>query len=282
VEREETATEAGCELFRGHTVLDRPSSKQTIALPWSGWLPLSPPPPLPLSLASPLAQPPRVRWIVTIKQRLDLLLLLRLAQLRWVALLIIIWSQLDEPLGVDHEHVAHVLLGGEDQLVVDDPLWGLVEHGRGGMDEDRLPLHHGLVAVLRVLLGGVREEASGDTFTNFGEVFSGGDDVHSVAVQDSDQLLAHVLSSLHSTSLDEILVTPAREERERQTKRDRERERQRDRERDRERERQRQRERSRERSRGRERDDGELTRMRIQPKGTERITVALMGIRKMK
>jgi hypothetical protein len=34
--------------------------------------------------------------------------------------------------------------------------------------------------------------------------------------------------------------------------------------------------------RERERDDGELTRMRIQPKGTERITVALMGIRKRK
>jgi hypothetical protein len=70
--------------------------------------------------------------------------------------------------------------------------------------------------------------------------------------------------------------------RERERQRQRQRSRERERGQERERERQRQRERSRERSRGRERDDGELTRMRIQPKGTERITVALMGIRKMK
>lgn len=51
-------------------------------------------------------------------------------------------------------HLPHVLLGGQNQLVVEDPVRLMLEQSRGRVDEDRLMLHHRLVALLQGIHGG--------------------------------------------------------------------------------------------------------------------------------
>ena len=75
-------------------------------------------------------------------------------------------------LGRDGHHLAHVLLGGEHELVVDEPLGRAVEERGGGVDVHDLPLVHGLVALLRVLLGRMHEEAGADGLAHLGEVLA--------------------------------------------------------------------------------------------------------------
>lgn len=71
-------------------------------------------------------------------------------------------------------HLSHELLGGEDQLVVDEPAGLLLEQGAVGVDVDRLLVLHRLVAALtepsrvvevpgRHRLGDTAETASGFT-----------------------------------------------------------------------------------------------------------------------
>ena len=45
----------------------------------------------------------------------------------------------------DLNGVAHVLLSGEDELVVDDPAGQVLEQGGVGMDHDLLVMFHGLI-----------------------------------------------------------------------------------------------------------------------------------------
>lgn len=47
---------------------------------------------------------------------------------------------------VEQADLSHELLGGEDQLVVDEPAWLLLEQRAVGMDVDRLLVLHCLVA----------------------------------------------------------------------------------------------------------------------------------------
>eukprot|EP00976_Prorocentrum_cordatum_P086025 1186344-Prorocentrum_minimum.AAC.2 len=70
--------------------------------------------------------------------------------------------ELGEPLGFDDAALAHVLLGGEDELVVDDPVRLPLEERRGRVDVHRLVLHHRLVALLGVLARRVEEKAAAD------------------------------------------------------------------------------------------------------------------------
>ena len=65
-----------------------------------------------------------------------------------------------------------VLLGGEYELVVDEPLRVAVEEGGRRVDVDDLPLVHGLVPLLRVLLGRVHEEARADRLAHLSEVLA--------------------------------------------------------------------------------------------------------------
>jgi len=44
-------------------------------------------------------------------------------------------------------YLSHVLLGGEHKLMVDHPVWLLLEHGRAGVNVHWLLLHHSLVAL---------------------------------------------------------------------------------------------------------------------------------------
>ena len=69
---------------------------------------------------------------------------------------------LAQPLGLDLDDLAHELLGGEDELVVDDPArLRLVERG-GGVDVHGLRVLDGAVVEALLQLGCVIEEARGD------------------------------------------------------------------------------------------------------------------------
>lgn len=64
---------------------------------------------------------PGVGLLVAVVQRLQALLLLLLAEARGVRHFEEGGRELYEPAGVDGGHLPHVLLGGQDQLVVHDP-----------------------------------------------------------------------------------------------------------------------------------------------------------------
>ena len=74
-----------------------------------------------VELAEGARDSPRVRLLVFIVQRFNLLRLLGFAQSRGVVELEELGSELDQPLGVNGGDPAHVLFGGEHQLVVHDP-----------------------------------------------------------------------------------------------------------------------------------------------------------------
>ena len=79
-----------------------------------------------------------------------------------VGLLVVVRRDLAQPLGLDLDDLAHELLGGEDELVVDDPArLRLVERG-GGVDVHGLRVLDGAVVEALLQLGCVVEEARGD------------------------------------------------------------------------------------------------------------------------
>ena len=65
---------------------------------------------------------------------------------------------------------------------------------------------------LRVLLGGVSEEARADCLLDARGRLAAGDDVQLVAVHDAEQLLADVLRPLQRPHLHKVLVAPRRRE----------------------------------------------------------------------
>lgn len=64
---------------------------------------------------------PRVRLLVLVEERLQALILLELAELRWIGEAEERRRKLDQPLRVDRRHFPHVLLRCLNQLVVNDP-----------------------------------------------------------------------------------------------------------------------------------------------------------------
>lgn len=64
---------------------------------------------------------PRVWFFVFVVQWLDLLLFLLLAQLGGVGELEELGGKLHQPFGVNGCHLPHILLGRQDQLMVDHP-----------------------------------------------------------------------------------------------------------------------------------------------------------------
>eukprot|EP00162_Nutomonas_longa_P013791 comp21710_c0_seq1/m.48328 comp21710_c0_seq1/g.48328 ORF comp21710_c0_seq1/g.48328 comp21710_c0_seq1/m.48328 type:complete len:398 (-) comp21710_c0_seq1:968-2161(-) len=118
--------------------------------------------------------------------------------------------ELNEPLRLDRNAVAHVLLGRHQKLVVDEIVGGLVEDRRARVDVDALALNKGLVGahVRRVLLGCIRKESSGDRHANAVVCAPARDNVELVAVHDCEQLLADVLGPLHRAALDKVVKAP--------------------------------------------------------------------------
>jgi len=91
--------------------------------------------------------PPVVGVVVAVIQRLNALGALAPRQLVRVGALEEARRELDEPLGVDRAHLAHVLLAGQHQLVVDDPVRLPLEERAAGVNKHLRLLHHRLVAL---------------------------------------------------------------------------------------------------------------------------------------
>ena len=53
-----------------------------------------------------------------------------------VGLLVVVWRDLAQPLGLDFDDLAHELLGGEDELVVDNPPPAGSHTRAGGVSSD--------------------------------------------------------------------------------------------------------------------------------------------------
>ena len=82
-----------------------------------------------------------------------------LADLVRVSLLEELGSNFRQPLGVDSTHFAHVLFRRLNELMVNDPLWALVEERGTRMNVDLLIVGDRLIAFRWVLAATVIEEA---------------------------------------------------------------------------------------------------------------------------
>ena len=106
-------------------------------------------------------------------QRLDLLLLLPLTDFVCIRDFEVLGRDINEPLRLDSCDIVAVLSRRQDQLMVDQPLGVAIEQCRGRVDIDGCTLNKRLVALLRIFLSGVSEEARADGSSNKIEVFAG-------------------------------------------------------------------------------------------------------------
>lgn len=129
-----------------------------------------------------------------------------------IGLLEVFRGDLRQPLRVDGAHFSHVLLRCLHELVVDDPLWALVEQRRTRMNVDLLIVGDGLIAFGWVFTTAVVEEAGDDGLPDLRVVLhvqcTARDDRQSESFHDRDQLLPHVLGTLQCSGLYEIVVAP--------------------------------------------------------------------------
>jgi hypothetical protein len=126
-------------------------------------------------------QPPLIRLLVLVIQRLNLLLLFALRQLVGIRDLEELWRGFDEPFGLNGAYVVAVLARREYELVVDKPLWRAVEERRRWMNVDRRALDKRLISFLRILLRRVPEEARANGASNTVIIFARRQDVMLVA-----------------------------------------------------------------------------------------------------
>ena len=59
------------------------------------------------------------------------------------------------------------VLGGHDELVVEDPFGGFVEEGGGRVDVHEVVIHHGFESFLGVFFGDVGEVTAADGLLDF-------------------------------------------------------------------------------------------------------------------
>src|SRR5699024_6202653 len=100
---------------------------------------------------------PCIRLLVLVVQRLETQLFLVLRQFDRVGEMEKAGRKLDQPTRVDGGGLAHVFLGGEHNLVVDNPLGLSVEQSRGWMNVGHSAVHQRAVTFLWVLLRSVSE-----------------------------------------------------------------------------------------------------------------------------
>lgn len=124
---------------------------------------------------------------------------LSLAEFVWIACLEETRSHFQQPLWINGANLPHVLLGREDEFVIDDPLGVLVEQRGARVDIHLLVVNHGLVPFLRVLARSVHEEAGRDGLADTRVVLVGEgarcDHWELEPIQNHDKLLPHVLST---------------------------------------------------------------------------------------
>ena len=85
-------------------------------------------------------EPPVVRWVIAVVQRLNLLAFLAPADTCWIAGSVEFGRELHQPLGLNGQTLMQVLLAGQHKAVVDEPLRLPIEQRAGRMHVDRLPL----------------------------------------------------------------------------------------------------------------------------------------------
>ena len=114
----------------------------------------------------------------------------------------------DEPAVLDLDYLPHVLLGGEDELVVDDPARQVLEQARVGVYVHRLLMLGRLVGAGLAQLARVVEEAGGDRLADGDRVVDARDELDLDAFEQVEQLIADVAGPLHRPMLNEVLVAP--------------------------------------------------------------------------
>ena len=141
-------------------------------------------------------------------ERLEPLLPLSLAQLIRIGELEESRRELDEPLRIDSDDLAHILLRRQNELVINDPIGLPIEQRTRRMNVDRLIISQRLVALLRILARRVAKEAAANRHLNARRRSTARDDVQLVSIHDAEELLSHVLGASKGARLNEILVAP--------------------------------------------------------------------------
>mmetsp|Transcript_56637 Transcript_56637/g.123121 ORF Transcript_56637/g.123121 Transcript_56637/m.123121 type:complete len:454 (-) Transcript_56637:502-1863(-) len=162
---------------------------------------------IPISPAS-LAESPFVLLLMAVMQRLDLLIALAFGELVGIACLEIPRRDLDQPLGLDLQHLSHVLARRQHEVVVHHPLGVLIEEGRRRVYVHGLAIAQRLVSLLCILFASVHEVPRGDAFANPVVVATARRDLQLVTVEDGEELLADVLCPLQRTRMHKVLETP--------------------------------------------------------------------------
>lgn len=116
--------------------------------------------------------PPGVGLFVAVVQGLEALLFLLFAEARRVGHFEEGGRELHEPARVDGGHLAHVLLCGEDQLVIHHPFRLSIKQGARGVDVDHLLVDQSAVSLLRILFGCISEEATANGLLNTDSCFT--------------------------------------------------------------------------------------------------------------
>jgi len=131
-----------------------------------------------------LGQPPLVGLLVLVVQRLNLLLLLPLTDFGVVGHPEELRSHFCKPFGLDGSDIVAVLASREDQLVVNQPFRRAIEQCRGWMDINRCAFDEGFVPFLRILFGGISEEARTNGLSNDVVVAPSGNNVVFISERD--------------------------------------------------------------------------------------------------
>ena len=133
---------------------------------------------------------------------------LHLAVVLDILLVIVVRRHLDKPAALDLDHLPHVLLGGEHELVVDEPAWQRLEQAAVWVYVHCLLMLGRLVRAGLAQFGRVVEEASRDALAYGHRVRLARDHLDLYALGQVEQLIAHVARPLHRTVLYEVLVAP--------------------------------------------------------------------------
>lgn len=78
----------------------------------------------------------------------------------------VVRRNIDEPLGINGANFPHVLLGSEDQLVVDDPLRLLVEEGTTGVNVHLVTVNESAIPSFVVFPGSVEKKSRNYRLSN--------------------------------------------------------------------------------------------------------------------
>ena len=122
--------------------------------------------------------------------------------------LVVMRRQFAQPGRINLDGLAHVLLGGEDQFMVQHPAWILLKQAGVWMDQHGLLVLHGLILASLGELGHVVEVSRRDGLPDGHRVAGGGDDGDFDAFHELLQLVPNVVGAAHAAGLDEVFAAP--------------------------------------------------------------------------